>query len=77
MHSSQGLSLYKSNFLHVGNALVGAETPLQQADHSFSSGCAESALSNEVCISLNSHGLRDVVALHVLYSLIALMKRQK
>lgn len=77
MHSSQGLSSYKSNFLHMGSALVGAKTLLQQAADSFSSGCAESALSNKVCISSYSHGHRDVVALHVLYSFIALMKRQK
>lgn len=50
------------------SALVGTETPLQQAAHSFSSGCAKSALSNKVCISLNSHGQLDAVALHVLYS---------
>lgn len=54
------------------SALVGAETSLQQAVHSFSSGCAKSALSNKVCISLNSHGQRDVVAcmFYVIFLLI-------
>lgn len=77
MHSNQGLHLYKSNFLSLGSALVGAETPLQQEAHSFSSECAKSALSNKVCISLNSRGLRDVFALHILYSFLVLVKMQK